>query len=177
MRFWKPPHTGLGHDADVSFCLFCLMSWCLSWRSWCVAALTVKKRCRHDVCDMTQRSTVETNEFMKTAAHQSESWCWRQLLSLLSHVLMPVLTQLVCGRTNSQDTMSATWRKGAQLKRMRLWKPPHTSLSHEADVSFCLFCLMSWCLSWRSWCAAALRAHVCSIASDWRIDVTENAYT
>jgi hypothetical protein len=46
-----------------------------------------------------ERSTVETNEIMKTAAHRSESWCWRQLL----------------------------------------------------------FCLMSWCLSWRSWCAAALR--------------------
>jgi hypothetical protein len=53
--------------------------------------------------------------------------------------------------------MSATWRKkGAQLKQMRLWKPPHISLSHDADVSFCLFCLMSWCLSWRSWCAVAL---------------------
>jgi hypothetical protein len=38
-----------------------------------------------------ERSTVETNEIMKTAAHRSESWCWRQLLSLLSHVLMIVL--------------------------------------------------------------------------------------
>jgi hypothetical protein len=37
MRLWKPSHTGLSHDADVSFCL---MSWCLSWRSWCAAALT-----------------------------------------------------------------------------------------------------------------------------------------
>jgi hypothetical protein len=44
-----------------------------------------------------ERGTVETNEIMKTAAHRSESWCWRQLLSLLSHVLMLVLTQLVCG--------------------------------------------------------------------------------
>jgi hypothetical protein len=44
------------------------------------------------------RSTVETNEIMKTASHLSESWCWRQLLFLLSHVLMLVLTQLVCGR-------------------------------------------------------------------------------
>jgi hypothetical protein len=49
--------------------------------------------------------------------------------------------------------MSATWRKGAQLKRRRLWKPSHTGLIHDADVSFCL---VSWCLSWRSWCAAAL---------------------
>jgi hypothetical protein len=53
--------------------------------------------------------------------------------------------------------MSATWRKERrQLKRMRLWKPPHTGLSHDADVSFCLFSLMSSCLSWRSWCAAVL---------------------
>jgi hypothetical protein len=29
-------------------------------------------------------------------------------------------------------------KKGAQLKRMRLWKPPHTGLSHDADVSFML---------------------------------------
>jgi hypothetical protein len=45
-----------------------------------------------------ERSTVETHEIMKTAAHRSESWCWRQLLFLLSHALMLVLTQLVCGR-------------------------------------------------------------------------------
>jgi hypothetical protein len=45
-----------------------------------------------------ERSTVETNEIMNTAAHRSESWCWCQLLS---HVLMLVLAQLVCGRPNS----------------------------------------------------------------------------
>jgi hypothetical protein len=44
-----------------------------------------------------ERSTVETNEIMKTAVHRSESWCWRQLLSLLTRVLMLVLTQLVSG--------------------------------------------------------------------------------
>jgi hypothetical protein len=44
---------------------------------------------------------------------------------------------------------------------MRLWKSPHTGLSHDADVSFCL---MSWCLSWRSWCAAALKHVVSSLA-------------
>jgi hypothetical protein len=53
-------------------------------------------------------------------------------------------------------------KKEAQLKRMRLWKPPHTGLSHDADVRFCLFRLMSWCLSWRSWCAAALKEHYIS---------------
>jgi hypothetical protein len=44
---------------------------------------------------------------------------------------------------------------------MRSWKPPHTSLSHDADVSFCLLGLMFWCLSWRSWCAAVLKMWVC----------------
>jgi hypothetical protein len=45
-----------------------------------------------------ERSIVEMNEIMKTVAHRPESWCWHQLLSLLSHILMLVLTQLVCGR-------------------------------------------------------------------------------
>jgi hypothetical protein len=49
-----------------------------------------------------ERSTVETNEIMKTAAHRFESWCWRitneARLRLLSHVLMLVLAQLVYGR-------------------------------------------------------------------------------
>jgi hypothetical protein len=43
-------------------------------------------------------STVETNGITKTTAHRSEPWCWRQLLSFLSHALMLVLTHLVCGR-------------------------------------------------------------------------------
>jgi hypothetical protein len=55
-----------------------------------------------------ERSTVETNEIMKTAAHRSESRCWRQLLSLLSRVLMLVLTQLVCGRPNLWVVVSGT---------------------------------------------------------------------
>jgi hypothetical protein len=84
--------------------------------------------------------------------------------SNLKHSVAGAISKSMIGRTpacvktcNSQDTMSATWRKErTQFKRMRLWKPPHTGLSHDADVSFCIFCLMSWCLSWRSWCAAAL---------------------
>jgi hypothetical protein len=61
-----------------------------------------------------------------------------------------------CVKTcNSQDTISATWRKkGAQLKRMSLRKPPLTGMSHDADQSRmkqdCVFCLMSWCMSWCS---------------------------
>jgi hypothetical protein len=60
-------------------------------------------------------------------------------------------------------------KKGTQLKRKRLWKPPHTGLSHDADVSFSLFCLMSWCLSWRSWCAAALTKTFYINLYEWNI--------
>jgi hypothetical protein len=60
-----------------------------------------------------ERSTVETNEIMKTAAHRSESWCWCQLLCLLSHVLMLVLTQLVWGCSNcpEADTANKIWQE------------------------------------------------------------------
>jgi hypothetical protein len=58
-----------------------------------------------------ERSTVETNKIMKTAAHRSESWCWHQLLSLLSHVLMLVLTQLVCGRPYFSNIMFSSDEK------------------------------------------------------------------
>jgi hypothetical protein len=65
-----------------------------------------------------ERSTVETNEIMKTAAQRSESWCWRQLLFLLSHVLMLVLTQLVCGRPNeviiSDSHAHVHWKYSAE---------------------------------------------------------------
>jgi hypothetical protein len=58
-----------------------------------------------------ERSTVETNEIMKTAAHRSEAWCWRKFLSL---------------------------------------------------------CRVFWCLSWRSWCAAALRHELFSASQTLR---------
>jgi hypothetical protein len=62
---------------------------------------------------------------------------------------------------NSQNTMSAAWRKErSTVETNEIMKTAaHRSESHDADVSFCLFCLMSWC----SWCAAALR--VCAAKS------------
>jgi hypothetical protein len=65
-----------------------------------------------------------------------------------------------CVKTcNSQDTMSTTWRKErSTVETKEIMKTAaDRSECHDGDVSFCLFCLMSWCLSWRSWCAAALR--------------------
>jgi hypothetical protein len=53
--------------------------------------------------------------------------------------------QVVLGRPHTgmrqdmwHDVCDMTQKKGAQLKRMRVWKPPHTGLSHDADVSFML---------------------------------------
>jgi hypothetical protein len=68
-----------------------------------------------------ERSTVETNEIMKTAAQRSESWCWRQILSVLSHVLMLVLTQLVCGCPNS-SVMQGTFSFGQLWRFPYLWR-------------------------------------------------------
>jgi hypothetical protein len=50
---------------------------------------------------------------------------------------------------------------------MKLWKPSHTGLSHDSDVSSCLFCLMFWCLSWRSWCHIRICFYVCVKQSDF----------
>jgi hypothetical protein len=76
-----------------------------------------------------ESSTVETNEVMKTTAHRSESCCWRQLLSLLSDVLMPVLTQLVCGRPYPAKYQGVDW----ETKDCRgIWEHNQTTDEHRA---------------------------------------------
>jgi hypothetical protein len=69
-----------------------------------------------------EKSTVETSEIMKTAAHRSESWCWRQLLSLLSHVLTLVLTQSVCGwpKATHHNSCCECWRGHAPVCSKRI---------------------------------------------------------
>jgi hypothetical protein len=95
-----------------------------------------------------ERSTVETNDIMKTAAHWSESRCWRQLLSLLSHVLMLVLTQLVCGRPKVMWSVSlirwsvVPWRArkpnwlalSSPLSSMCLWTIFRITFSNRLPV-------------------------------------------
>jgi hypothetical protein len=67
---------------------------------------------------------------------------------------------LACVKTcNSQHTMSATWRKErSKIETNEIMK----TAAHRSESwclrQFYLFCLMSWCLSWRSWCTAALRS-------------------
>jgi hypothetical protein len=51
-------------------------------------------------------------------------------------------------------------KKGAQLKRMRSWKPPHTGLSHYVSImsqTLCLDCYMSW------------RMPVCGLPKAWTV--------
>jgi hypothetical protein len=63
--------------------------------------------------DTMYTSTVETNEIMKTAAHRSESWCWRQLhaadtCSKTRHVpFLCVKTQTSVLKEQHQCTLSA----------------------------------------------------------------------
>jgi hypothetical protein len=87
-----------------------------------------------------ERSTVETNEIIKTAAHRSESWCWRQLLSFLSHVLMLVLTQLVCGRpyTFTFDTtcFGPKWASSGVLLCSNCYTALILSIDHICDCTF-----------------------------------------
>jgi hypothetical protein len=54
-----------------------------------------------------ERNVVETNEIMKTAAHRSESWCWRPLLSLLFCV--DVCLEAVGVRPPLQCSESGLW--------------------------------------------------------------------
>jgi hypothetical protein len=92
-----------------------------------------------------ERSTVETNEIMKTAAHRSESWCWRQLhsadtCSKTRHVpFLCVKTQTSVLKEQHQCTLS-TWVKSDVMSSTRedvircrhvLLRCADSSLNHE----------------------------------------------
>jgi hypothetical protein len=79
-------------------CVFCLMSWCLSWRSWCAAALSVKDGwspwrlpilLRHKLCHTVRAAcNLQQRQRRKTAAklkykisgQQSKETLWEQFL-------------------------------------------------------------------------------------------------
>jgi hypothetical protein len=105
-RVWK---GHLFHLLAEHYSLTCVASFqrnCIKWRSTVGRTpACVKTSNSQDTMSAAwrkERSTVETNEVMKTAAQRPESWCWRQLLSLLSHILMLVWTQLVYGRPKAK---------------------------------------------------------------------------
>jgi hypothetical protein len=120
-----------------------------------------------------ERSTVDTNEIMKTAAHRSESWCWRQLhavdtCSKTRHVpFLCVKTQTSVLKEQHQCTLS-TWRHVINWRRCDKTQTRATSvcgLESESRIKQdCVFCLMSW----RSWCAAALTVRrLCPFGLCW----------
>jgi hypothetical protein len=103
-----------------------------------------------------ERSTVETNEIMKTAAHRSESWCWRQLhatdtCSKTRHVpFLCVKTQTSVLKEQHQyikipssldDVMSST-REDVIRRRHVLLLCADSSLNHEwSKTAFFVSCL------------------------------------
>jgi hypothetical protein len=126
-----------------------------------------------------KRSTAETNEIMKTSAHRSESWRWCQLhaadtCSKTRHVtFLCVKTQTSVLKEQHQyikissspdDVMSST--------REDVIRSVCGLESESRMKQDCVFCLMSWCLSWRSWCAAALTGRF----SVWSIQFHQNLY-
>jgi hypothetical protein len=128
-----------------------------------------------------ERSTAETNEITKTAAHRSESWCWRQLhaadtCSKTRHV------PFLCVKTRHQYSSNSTsvrYRHNVMsLTREDVIKTQTRATSMcglESESRMkqdCIFCLMSWWLSWRSWCAAALSSVTVSSYSKGRVTCT-----
>jgi hypothetical protein len=153
------------------------------WRPWLYSKLKTKSTVgRTPACVTTcnsqdtmsaawrkERNTLETNEIMKTAAHRSESWCWRQLhaantCSKTRHgPFLCVKTQTSVLKEQHQCTlsMSEKWRHVINYRRCDKTQTRATSVcgleSESRMKKDCVFRLMSWCLSWRSWGAAALR--------------------
>jgi hypothetical protein len=104
-----------------------------------------------------ERSTVETNEIMKTAAHQSKSWCWRQLHSADTcsktwHVpFLCVKTQTSVLKEQRQCTLS-TWvimsstREDVIRRRHVLLLCADSSLNHDWSNTASFFSCLDACL-------------------------------
>jgi hypothetical protein len=103
MRLWKPPHTGLSHDADVSFMLqtraarLGMFLFCASRLRHQYSRKSTSVRYRHDVMSSTREDDVRRRHVLLRCADSRLNHDGVRL-SLLSHVLMLVLTQLVFGR-------------------------------------------------------------------------------
>jgi hypothetical protein len=91
------------------------------------------------------------NYYMKICRHRCNS------STLLPLVNIPKVTLQCLGRPHTgmrQDTMSATWSKERSIYETN---EVMKTAAHRSE-SWCwrIRNVMSWCLSWRSWCAAAL---------------------
>jgi hypothetical protein len=105
-----------------------------------------------------ERSTVETNEITKTAAHRSESWCWRQFhaadtCSKTRHIpFLCVKTQTSVLKEQHQCTLS-TWvtschqlDKNVIRRRRVLLRCADSSLDHEWSKTASFVSCLDACL-------------------------------
>jgi hypothetical protein len=65
-------------------------------------------------------------------------------------------------RHESLDDVMSSTREDVIRRRHVLLRCADSSLNHGWNKD-CVFCLMSWCLSWRSWCAAALTSQASTV--------------
>jgi hypothetical protein len=103
-----------------------------------------------------KKSTVETNEVMKTAAHRSESWCWHQLhaadtCSKTRHVpFLCVKTQTSVLKeqeeiSSSLDEVMST-REDVIRRRHVLLRCAESSLNHEWSKTASFVSCLDACL-------------------------------
>jgi hypothetical protein len=121
-----------------------------------------------------ERSTVETNEVMKNAAHRSESWCWRQLhaadtCSKTRHVpFLCVRTQTSVLSTvhhyikisSSLDDVMSSTREDVIRRRHVLLQCADSSLNHEWSKTASFVSCLDACLD-----AVGVRPPLNSLAS------------
>jgi hypothetical protein len=130
-----------------------------------------------------ERSRVERNEIMKTAAHRSESWCWRQLhaadraarLGMILFCASRLRHQ--CSRNSTSvcyrhDVMSST-REDVMTRRYLLLRCADSSLNHEwsktASLSHVLMLVLTQLVCGRP---KAVRSSETSVNLYWIDDVT-----
>jgi hypothetical protein len=106
-----------------------------------------------------ERSTVEMNEIMKTAAHRSKSWCWRQFhaadtCSKTRHVpLLCVKTQTSVLKEQHQCTLSTCVKSDVMSTREAVIRCRHvllrcadSNLNHEWSKTASFVSCLDACL-------------------------------
>jgi hypothetical protein len=100
-----------------------------------------------------ERSTVETNEIMKTAAYRSESWCWRQLhaadtCSKTRHVpfLCVKTSHMYIKISSSLDDVMSSTRKDVIRRRHVLLRCADSNLNHEWSKTASFVSCLDACL-------------------------------
>jgi hypothetical protein len=89
MRLWKPPHTGLSHDADVSFMLqtraarLCMFLFCASRLRHQYSRNSTSVRYRHDVMLSTREDVIRRRHALLRCADSSLNHEWSKTASFV----------------------------------------------------------------------------------------------